>query len=631
MKKAALVLAVLGAVLLWLGSRGGGPPEPRAPEGGESGRMPSTNAAAQQPIDQSLRGEPVSARQAASRRAAASPPAGRAALRVVLESDFEPLTHVAVQVVEPESGTVAGAPQETYEGASWKELAPGSYRVQAWADGWEPAAQDVRLAAGAAETEARLRMHPLNWFAGDVVDRHDGRVVEEFRVEVELRSPADGIGVWPARALQVRSKDGRFALGGAPSTAEVVRFVVSAAGYLAETTDWLSARAHVEDLVVELAREGVGESFVSARAVHATGAPAPRTRMILVAPHATMDSVRLSDGDPTVYASADVTGEVAHGGARAETDDEGRARVTTRYEGPARLLVVPRDGRAFLTEPFELSHRRETDLGELRIEPGGGITGHVWIGDLPANAAVRSVAVTREPGATISVRLDEDGEFRIAGLEAGFYRVSAMGEISGPDGASTAILPFATIGVRVEDLETEHVELHCGSGLLGATVQGRVERVEELDEIRVVVLDIDLSPVRLGFAGDDGSFRLTDLPDGEYTLAVTGRSEDMDHFAAAWQPLSLPSAALAPLDVRLRHSRVELLAPDAPGGWFDATARTGNPLFDELVGVAVRGTLDANGHAVVQGLPAGVYRFRTPRGEREIAIPAEGGTFPIDM
>ena len=641
MKKAALFLAALGVALLWLAFRDDGwlafrddganrLPVQRI---GESMETLPTIAARDDPVDERRTADPLRRPQDGSGRAPlAAPPAAGLALRALLESDYAPVDHVAVHVVERASGKVAGAPRKTYDVASWTALEPGSYRVQAAAEGWTHPDQDVELVAGVAEAEVRLQIHPLNWLAGDVVDQHDGRNVTEFQVEVQFRR-ADGGGhtIWSTRRLEVRSDDGRFALGGAPDAAEDMCLVVSANGYLATTTDWVSARAHVDDLVVELGREGLAESFVSARAVHATGTPAPGTTVLVVDADATMDSVMLSDNGPQVYMAIDVTGEVANGGARAETDGEGWARIATRYEGPARLLVVPGNGRAFLTQPFDLHHGREVDLGELRIEPGGEIAGQVWIGNLRSDMAVRSVDVVRQPGARTSARLEEDGAFRVGGLEAGFYRVSAIANISGPEGLTIALIPVASVSVWVGDQETRYVDLHCGAGLVGSTVRGRVERIQGLDKIRVVVLDVDLSPVRLDLAGDDGSFALTDVPDGEYTLAVMARSEGLDRFAATWQPLSMPSAARVPLDVRLLHSRVELHAPGAGKEWFDATARTESTLFDELVGAAMKGTLDENGYAVVWGLPAGTYRFRTARGVGDVTITAEGGAHRVEM
>ena len=622
----ASFLAALALLVLWIGLRFGEPLDPAAAQVVESDR-----STAQTPVEEASTLEPPRSRRA-SLDPAAEVPQGGVALRVVLDRDYEPLSQFVVELAEP--GPELDEPvrrQKTYAQVTWEDLEPGNYRLRASADGWKQAGRDIELAAGAAEVRVHVRMHPFNSFAGYVHDRYDGRAVTEYGLQAEFRSEQGAATVWPARNLKIRAEDGRFAVAAAPSAAELIRLTVSADGYLATTTDWLAAQAHFENLDVALGRAGLEESMLSARAVHSNGMPAPGTKMMLVDPGATMDLVRLSGGDAQVSAAADVTGDVALGRARTETDDDGRGRIVTRYEGSARLLVVPRDGKAFLTEPFELMHGGEIDLGDLRIEAGGVIAGQVWVGDTPPDVVVRSVTAERESGATVSARIESDGSFRIEGLEAGSYRVSTVGELSGPEGATIAIIPLATVRLWIDEGDTHHVELHCGSGTGGSTVFGRVELLEELDELRVVVLDVDLNPVSTGFAAEDGSFRLTDVPDGDYTLAVMGRSEAMDCFAATFLAVSLPSAASALLDVWFRHSRVELRAPSTPGEPFRAIASTGNALFDELVGVALEGVLDADGFAVVWGLPAGSYRFHTSRAEQAIAIPAEGGVFAIGL
>lgn len=566
--------------------------------------------------------------------------AGRAAvlsgagtgLRVELVYDVQPVTFFGIEVERQADGQKVGTGQRTYGHGRWEGVMPGAYRVHASAEGWVPAVEEVEVAPGDLDVEIRIPMMPFNSFAGVVIDGQEGSPLSRFHVEVEMLSEQSGGFIWTARQLEFQCEAGRFGVGGAPAEmAEQVRVIVSADGYATATTDWFPAQEHIEGVVVVLHPEEQVTSIVSLRTLLTEGPPAVGTQVLVVDARATMDSFQLHGRAPVLYSSADVTGEVALGGARGVTDSSGRARVGTQYEGAARLLVIPSEGRAFFTEPFELARGRTLDLGDFYIEAGSLLYGRVWIGEVPENKSVDAVEAVSQTGAHFMANLEADGSFRIPGLDPGVYRVSVVCGLLTPNGSRVGSIPISTVRVPLGHSEERFVELHCWSEGVGSTVAGRVETVEDLSEIRVVLLDLDLAPVGMSFADENGDFRLTDIPAGQFTLAVVGRSAEMDRFAATWRPLRLPDPELPSQFVSLRHSRVDIHAPGAGRDPLRVSSRTESELFDQLVGQALQGRLGEDGRSILWGLPAGTYRVSTPRGERDVVISEAGGTHRLDF
>lgn len=630
MKKGhALVLTLALALIVALGFllRRGSSSQRGEPEVGPRAENAALAAPEDAPVVRSSAPEapePVDGRVAKA-------PTGAPGLHARLESPYTPMVPLSMRALRLEDQSVVGAPRETVDGASWSDLAPGRYRAEVWGEGWTVGAAEVELPDAQASAEVALRPSPLYWVAGGVTARATGQPLEAFQILVEfaLRDETSALEIWPGRTLRLRSADGRFALAGVPQRAEQLRLTVTAPGYLTYTTDWLPAPAWHDDVAIRLDEDAAALSVVRGRVVQAgSSEPGAGARLILVGPDLTLAFVRVFDGEAQIQSAHDVTGEVAVGGARGEVDVQGGFRLTSRYEGLVRLLVVPREQRVLLSEPFELRHGLEHDLGTLWLDAGGTIEGRVWEGEPGAGLSVTSVSVRRDGGAWTTIALPEDKSFRIGGLEPGNYRVSARARIQGPNGSEGSSI-VATTSVRLAGLETEHVDLHCGAGLVGRSVSGRVELLEALREYRVMVLDVDLSPVSMTLAADDGSFTLHDLPEGTYTLVVAARNPAMTRFAATWRPLSVPETGS--LSISLAHSTLALHSDGGAGKEVSLSGESGNPLFDQVVKQALHGVLDEAGDLVVWGLPEGLFRFETAHAEQTFAIPAAGGATRLEF
>lgn len=594
---------------------------------------PAEPAAIEAPQDQRLVRNP----QPAGGRDAWVGESEEVALDVVLISDFTALTEIDVHLTGEElSGKRRRESAPTLERQRFERVAPGRYRLEAWNDRWTSAPRELAVDSPSrvAEIEARLEIHSAHCVAGFVVDETTGAAIDAFDLHAEFGSE-DARGVletFTSRTVPLSSPEGRFAVAGAPLRATMLRLVVEAPGYRPTTTEWFSADEWVEGIVVSLATTAETETLLSGRVLTAeSGEPIRNASVLVVGAGLALDSVQVFNDEPAIWSIHDPSGAIARGEGRARTDDHGRFRLSGPLQGPAQILVHRAGHRMLLHGPVELVPGESLDLGVLALESGGTLRGRVWTGVADEALDLRMVAVQRAGGAVRSVNLDAEQGFEISGLGPGRYRVSALAMTTPAGATDSTLLPLVSTNVELGAFETREVDLHLGSGLGGREIRGRVERVDDgLTDWRVAVLDVDPKPRALAFVEEDGSFRLPDLPDGNYTLVVVARDLSMTRFAATWRKLSIPEDANAELVVSIGHSRVALDGR-VEAESVSVKAETDNPVFDRFVAAALQGRLDAEGRAVVYGLPAGSYRFESPFSTVSQALPAEGGDFRIDL
>lgn len=555
-------------------------------------------------------------------------------LTVVLATAYQPIEPLFVRILHVEQGLPAGPEARTLERATWAGLDPGRYRVEASGEGWNDASEEIELSSGQSPSELALEVQAREWIGGQVLDRQTGQPISEYHIAIVLsgRLTNADFGVRAERELQVHpSPDGRFALAGIGVQFDSVLLTFDSEGYVSETID-VPASSRVDNLTVYLESNELGESSVHGRiALSGSDLPA-HAKLTLVDPGMELDGAILDGGEAVIFTAHDVTGDASTGGARTETDESGAFRLATRFEGSARLLIVPRDLAGFLSEPFELRHGTDLDLGTLGVPPGGTIEGRVWRGDLARPDEQRMISLERPGGPIVTSALDAEDGFRFAGLPPGLYEVRVTARTTGSDGKLSGDLILTTEHVVLAAMERVYLDLHCGSGGKGQLLQGRVVSLEDPMEWRVGLYATGPIPEQAATVERDGSFVLPDVPEGSYLLVAAGRNLETARFALSVRSLRVPADTGTPLLLNAGTSRVELRSGEVRDVPFDVVGNARVPLVQTVLDELLFGAhLDGEGRAILRGLPEGTYSFRVSTKTGQCSVPASGGVFRVDL
>lgn len=191
----------------------------------------------------------------------------------------------------------------------------------------------------------------------------------------------------------------------------------------------------------------------------------------------------------------------------------------------------------------------------LSLEPGATLSGKVSYDDgSPAPSVTPTLLMLQKDGkwkelqvSTLPVATDDRGQFRFFGLPAGKYAVKAtlpvsqpvagLGTISVHMNREDALVVYHSGVLREKDIKA--IELGDGdhrdgievifpvNGLhsLSGTVTAKVDK-HAVNSGTIQLQDPDTkASVRTGLVGDDGTFKLSYVPEGSYLLKVTAAAD----------------------------------------------------------------------------------------------------------
>ena len=363
----------------------------------------------------------------------------------------------------------------------------------------------------------------------------------------------------------------------------------------------------------------------------AVEAPAPTRTDVDKSTYALVARFINARGAPLAGARLTVPG--ARKGGFAQADDDGRVRIELGWPYRGRTvgagkIELKAGGDRLAT--YSWYAKREgpgvQDLGEIRLQPGGAVTGRVVDrAGRPVAEANMSVTAGFEPKA--ATEIDQARTFRtnVPGLGAGMWLRSS----TAADGTFRLDgVPATTISVWASQRGalasyTKPIELRAG-----ATVQVGDIVIEPLppeNQITGIVLDGDGQPlpgivVQFGgddlyqlegymiYTGDNGRFAVTVMRNGEYTL-VFSRGDGV--------PGGIKRPGLAAgtrgLEIRFASERWLEIAPEASDG-------------TRVVADSIQVT-DADNyvvHAEVKTDAQGIQRLRVPDGTFYVQLYTRG-------
>lgn len=278
---------------------------------------------------------------------------------------------------------------------------------------------------------------------------------------------------------------------------------------------------------------------------------------------------------------------VLGGGAETRVQPDGSFRLEGVRPGrvTVRAMVVP-GGRA-RSVVVDLPDPAEPAWVEIDFGGGATLTGTVTRAGLGVpGLAVSVIAVGGTEGA--STTTGEDGAWRVEGLEPGEYQVQVRTPgaevLTGQHLVLEGDLRL-DLEVPAGGLEGRVLDRETGLPLAGAAVEARRVGIPEM--------------VRRASSGEDGRYRLGELPDGEYAVTMEARG-----YRSERVPAAVREGLFTPLDVELE-----------PGGGVTLVVRTGGgapaasiwalPLGGGVVGTLRQTACDGGGRCTLEDLPGG--------------------------
>ncbi len=202
-------------------------------------------------------------------------------------------------------------------------------------------------------------------------------------------------------------------------------------------------------------------------------------------------------------------------GLSARSDYSGRFRVGMVAAGSYTMEVTHPNYLSYTLTGVRVSRRRPTDVGTIRLEAGGSISGHVEDED---GMPVPDIQVrARGQDAAKDTKTDAAGNYLLQGLRPGPVAVVL-------DGTYEGLRVYQYQSARVQPDETQEVNFVVDSA---ATVDGVADAPAGVPTGTVTFRPFDengavLADIRFSATISGGRFRVPALPTGRYLLTATG-------------------------------------------------------------------------------------------------------------
>lgn len=362
---------------------------------------------------------------------------------------------------------------------AFREVEPGSYLVLTLADGWLFRYGDVVSLAAARSETLDIALERGRSISGSVVTAA-GQGISGALVAAELR-PAGMAGLGLVIRRLLRYVNGEFLKGpfetrtAADGTFTLASLPPGVYDLAASQVPGVEARLPGVETGASEAVIFLGEpALLTGTFSDAGGAAAPGVGFLVER----LDEVvqlQIPIGGMDKIANS-VNRLISDGPRKGVSGESGDFRLGPLSPGRYRLVV---EGRGFMPfeRPFELDWGQELDLGQVRLDRGAAITGFVRAagGDIVDGARVLATPAKPNPmnmggvmndflTGRISTSVDASGEFRLAGLVRGKYKLLAT---------APGRVPAVLRGVQT-DSDPVSLELKPG-----ARITGRVLAAED--------------------------------------------------------------------------------------------------------------------------------------------------------
>jgi hypothetical protein len=533
----------------------------------------------------------------------------------VTDSQGQPLAGLEVVVTEGEGGIVGTAFTAADGTYAVDGLTGGTYLVE-----FEPGGADL-LSQFYDEGSSSSTATPVSVASDSVVGHIDavmkpgatiaGTVTAEGGTplgEVDV-SVYDESGAF----LQTVATegDGTYSIPGLPAGTDTVSFEPTGSDYVGEFYDGVSKSADATPIAIAAGatKEGIDASLAEGGTVEGTVTAAGGGPLEAVEVH-----LQPTEGG---FAGATIT------------DSEGNYAITGLRPGVYTVQFVPTvgnyaglyyDGKSQVGEadPITVAGGVTRTGVDASLSPGASLSGAVI--DKQTNAPARGVQVTIEPtegGESLTTTTGEDGSYSLSGLTPGKYLVAFE-----PDEAQY-------LGQYYDEAEdagsANQVTVQAGADLDGidaalvesATIYGEVRSAatgNPIDGAEISVQSTDGSVVRTATSGEDGSYSVTGLPSGSYTVGFS--AEGQDYMSQFYDGQTRIGSAQT-LTIAAGEGRGGVDAALADGATLAGTVTAaqgsrpipGVEVFAEAIeggadGVATTGT---DGHYSIVGLSPGKY------------------------
>ncbi|HKB17278.1 MAG TPA: carboxypeptidase-like regulatory domain-containing protein, partial [Planctomycetota bacterium] len=403
-----------------------------------------------------------------------------------------------------------------------------------------------------------------------------------------------------------------------------------------------------KNLVLSTSAEGHGPAVRTGIEV----VPGREVRIDLVLPAEGAIAGRVTDESDRPLAEAEV--KAAPGGdlrtllalreGKAKTSADGRYRIGGLGAGDYRVTAEKLGWKKSKSTKVRVEEGKTTSAEATVLPEGNSISGRVLD---PSGAPARGIdvgarfeanALTMADPAVLSggtrslARTGEDGSFRITGLGAGPFKVTARDK----DDASAV-----ATGVKPGTKDLELRLRPCG-GVAGLVVDAKTE--EPIPSFRIQTRETALGMLEMKgkereFRSEDGAFKWSGLDPGTYAF----RAEAPDHAPAKVENISVQEGATTPgLVIRLQpqavvRGRVVAAGDRSPVERAQVTtAQQGAfAIFQSMTGERKEARTNAKGEFRLEGLPSGEVALTAKHPDfadgRSAPLRLEAGTILEDV
>jgi protocatechuate 3,4-dioxygenase beta subunit/5-hydroxyisourate hydrolase-like protein (transthyretin family) len=461
-----------------------------------------------------------------------------------------------------------------------KGLKEGNYTIRVDASAYLPFKKD-KVKTGTSDLVAVLQTG--GWLAGRVVDAVTGDGIETFSISVDQGSANIKILQGEEAVAGTAGKNepgGAFLVEGLADG--VYELLVQAEGYADERVTNLVATPEEGDaLDVRLWEESVISGYLLSDA----GEPVPEGKIILEAPGGKGVEVKsMLESEGIFLPMDDSWGEVK----QTSSEEDGSFILKGIHEGSFRLAAS--HDKFCDAEPRDVNIGKGEKLEglEIRLSPAGAIAGTVYDYDENPVPGARvqissggglfkliAGSLDGEPDFELKhVVTDNNGEFRVDGLEPGSYQVQKMIDL---DEDSLGGLVNTTLSsvmdrdgpgvvrVHVEKGKVTEVDLFetVKGGIAGTVLAaGKSVKGKKVKLFQAGLGPLGVIPIKTALTDEDGAYLFKKLQAGKYEVSIdlVGQIEPLK------ESIELKEGGIAMKDFILPSGRVTGTITDAANG-----------------------------------------------------------------